>query len=572
MPDNLFIIRSFGLFFRYSPVRLVALFLISLFLGLNQGMTIVLLIPLLELLDPAKTAASPNKWSGLLNSIFDRIGLEVNLTLILVIFTLCLLLIAVLNYYQSIMQAAYQQEFSYQTRKRLFKKIITSDWRFLNGKSKHNHIQVLTTEIPKMTTYYYFYLGLATKIIFIVAHVALALLLSVKFTLIVIFVGLIVFVSLRKFLKKAAFLGAGNIQAFRKMLKHIDDFWLTVKMAKVHHTEEFYYNKFNESNTLMLDHQYKQLKNRAIPQLLFTLAGVVSLVVVVYLAYSVAKLPLATLFVLILLFARIFPQFMGINGDMNMLVSNVESVRMVLAMDREIEVRDFEEIKQDGSIGFYHQLEIKDLNFAYDPETPLFTNFSVSIPACQMTGIVGKSGCGKTTLIDLIAGLQKAENGIIALDGKILTDDQLPSWRSRLGYLPQDAFFVDGTIRENLIWDSGRNLSDEQIFELLKQVSADQLVAGQIKGLDTYIVNYQYHFSGGERQRLALARVLIRDPKLLLLDEATSSLDRETEAQIMDCLVGLKKKVTIVFVTHRQNLKQYFDKIIDLDGETNGIK
>jgi len=572
MPDNLFIIRSFGLFFRYSPVRLVALFLIALFLGLNQGMTIVLLIPLLELLDPAKTAASPNKWSGFLNSILDRTGLEANLTLILVIFTLCLLLIAVLNYYQSIMQAAYQQEFSYQTRKRLFKKIITSDWGFLNGKSKHNHIQVLTTEIPKMTTYYYFYLGLATKIIFIVAHVALALLLSVKFTLIVIFVGLIVFVSLRKFLKKAAVLGAGNIQAFRKMLKHIDDFWLTVKMAKVHHTEEFYYNKFSESNTLMLDHQYKQLKNRAVPQLLFTLAGIVSLVIVVYLAYNVAKLPLATLFVLILLFARIFPQFTGINNDMNMLVSNVESVRMVLAMDREIEEREFEEKKMAESIGFCNQLEIKNLNFAYDPKIPLFTNFSVSIPARQMTGIVGKSGCGKTTLIDLIAGLQKAENGIIAVDGKILTDDQLPAWRSGLGYLPQDAFFIDGTIRENLIWDSGKDMSDEQIFELLKQVSAVQLVAGQIRGLDTYIVNYQYHFSGGERQRLALARVLIRNPKLLLLDEATSSLDRETEAQIMDCLVGLKKKVTIVFVTHRQNLKQYFDKIIDLDSETNGIK
>ncbi len=568
MPDNLFIIRSFGLFFRYSPVRLVALFLIALFLGLNQGITIVLLIPLLELLEPAKNAASTNKWGGLLNSIFDQFGLEVNLTLILVIFMLCLLLIAVLNYYQSIMQAAYQQEFSYHTRKRLFKKIITSDWRFLNGKSKHNHIQVLTTEIPKMTTYYYFYLGLTTKIIFIVAHVALALILSVKFTLIVVFLGLIVFVALRRFLKKAAILGAGNIQAFRKMLKHIDDFWLTVKMAKVHHTEEFYYNKFNESNTLILDHQYKQLRNRAVPQLLFTLAGVVSLVVVVYLAYNVAKLPLATLFVLILLFSRIFPQFMGINGDLNMLVSNVESVRMVLAMDREIEEHDFEKTELDGSIELNQQLEIKNLNYAYLPKIPLFTNFSVSVPARKMTGIVGKSGCGKTTLIDLIAGLQKVENGIIAVDGKKLTDDQLPAWRSGLGYLPQDAFFIDGTIRENLIWDSGQNLSDEQIFEVLKQVNADHLVSGRKQGLDSFIANYQYHFSGGERQRLALARVLIRNPKLLLLDEATSSLDHETEAQIMDCLVRLKKKVTIVFVTHRQNLKQYFDKIIDLDCET----
>jgi len=567
MPDNWFILRSFGLFFRYNPGRLIALFLITLFLGFNQGITVVLLIPLLELLDPAKASASPGKWSGIIHSIFDRTGLEVNLTLILIIFTLCLLLIAILNYHQSTMQAAYQQEFSYQTRKRLFKKIVTSDWTFLNRTSKHNHIQVLTTEIPKMTTYYYFYLGLATKFIFIVAHVVLALMLSVKFTAFVVFTGLVIFILLRKNLKKAGILGTGNIQAFRKMLQHIDDFWVTVKMAKIHNTEEFYYKKFEESNTLMLDQQYKQLKNRAFPQLLFTLAGTVSLIVVVYLAYHVAHLPLTSLFVLILLFARIFPQFMGINSDMNMLVSNVESVRMVLAMDSEIKERAFEDRKLDGSIEFYHQLEIKNLNFAYDPKIPLFTNFSDSIPARKITGIIGKSGCGKTTLIDLIAGLQKTENGVIAVDGKILTDDQLPAWRSGLGYLPQDSFFIDGTIRENLIWDSGQDLSDGKIFEVLKQVNAERLISGQKQSLDTIIANYQYHFSGGERQRLALARVLIRKPKLLLLDEATSALDPENEALIMDCLVRLKKNVTIVFVSHRQNLKVYFDKIINLNDE-----
>lgn len=565
MTDNRFILRSFGLFFKHKPSRLILLFFISLFLAFNQGITIVLLIPLLGLLDPAQTSAAPNKWTDLLSSVFNRSGLEVNLALILAVFTLCLLLMAVLNYYQTIMQAAYQQEFSYETRKRLFKKIITSDWTFLNGKSKHNHIQVLTTEIPKMTTYYYYYLSLATKIIFIAAHVILALMLSVKFTVFVVVIGLFVFVLLRNYLKKAAILGAANIQAFRIMLKQIDDFWLTVKMAKVHSTEQFYYKKFDESNTLMLNHQFKQLKNRAIPQLLFTLAGVVSLVVIVYLAYGITKVPFTSLFVLILLFARIFPQFTGINGDMNMMVSGVESVKMVLEMDREIEEQDFEEKKMDGKIDFNHQMEIKNLDFAYDPKVPLFTNFSESIPARKMTGIIGKSGYGKTTLIDIIAGLQKAGSNAISVDGVTLTGDQLPTWRSELGYLPQDPFFVDGTIRENLIWDSGRNVPDKEIFEVLKLVNADHLVTAQKRGLDTFVVNFQYHFSGGEKQRLALARVLIRKPKLLLLDEATSSLDPENEVQIMECLDRLKKDVTIVFVTHRQNLKSYFDKIIDLN-------
>jgi ATP-binding cassette subfamily C protein len=517
------------------------------------------------LLDPSSAGQASNKWIEIIQSIVNFTGIHFNLTLILAVFTVSLLSIAFLTYFQSTLQAAYQQEFSYQTRKRLFKKIITSEWSFLNGTSKHNHIQVLTTEIPKMTTYYYYYLSLATKAIFIITHIVLAFFLSASFTCFVVFVGALVFIMMRKNLKQAALLGAGNIQAFRKMLKHIDDFWITVKMAKVHNSEEFYYKKFDETNQMMLEQQYQQLRNRAIPQLLFTLVGIVSLVLIVYVAYGIVKLPLTSLFVLILLFARIFPQFMSLNSDLNLIISNVESVKMVLAMDHEIPEREFEKTKQKESIEFRNDIEIRNLNFSYNPAVKLFSNFSGSIQANKITGIVGQSGCGKTTLIDILAGLQKVSDGAILIDGIPLNAGNLAIWRNSLGYLPQDSFFIDGTIRENLIWDSGNSLTDEKLFELLKQVNADQLVSSQKQGLDTFIANYQYHFSGGERQRLALVRVLIRNPKLLLLDEATSALDPTNESQIMECLLHLKKEVTIVFVTHRQNLRTYFDQIIDLD-------
>lgn len=564
MQDNWFIFKSFSLFFRHKPGRLIFLFLITLFLGVNQGATIVLLIPLLELLNPMQSGDSSGKWTLALRSLLDRTGIELNLELILMIFAFILILVAVLTYIQTLVQSAYQQEFSYRTRKRIFKKIILSDWNFLNGKSKHNHIQILTTEIPKMTTYYYYYLGLTSKILFIIAHVTLALMISIKFTLFVVISGMLIFLLLRNHLKTAMLLGNANIQTFRKMLKHIDDFWLTVKMAKVHNTEDFYYKKFNDSNLQMLHYQQKQIKNRAFPQLLFTLSGIISLIIVVYLAYYVIKLPLASLFVLILLFARIFPQFSGLNNDLNMLVSNAGSVKMVLELDREIQDRDFEETKGSGKIFLNHQLEIRDLNFGYESNR-LFTHFSESIPAKKMTGIIGRSGRGKTTLIDIITGLQHVGEQVLTVDGTALNKNDLALWRRNLGYLPQDPFFIDGTLRENLIWDSEKIMPDEKILEILKQINADHLVSDQKSGLDTFIVNYAYHFSGGERQRLALARVLLREPELLLLDEATSALDPENEARIMDCLVRLKEKVTIVFVTHRQNLHSYFDKIINLD-------
>jgi len=165
----------------------------------------------------------------------------------------------------------------------------------------------------------------------------------------------------------------------------------------------------------------------------------------------------------------------------------------------------------------------------------------------------------------LIAGLQIPVSGEIRIDGQLLEQTNRSAWKTGIGYLPQDAFFIDGTLRENLIWDSHKEISDIEINEVLHLVNAAHLINRFESGLGTHLVNYQFHFSGGERQRLALARVLLRRPQILILDEATSSLDADNEKQIMELLAALKNKVTILFVTHRTSVLSYFDKIIKID-------
>ncbi|MCE5175050.1 MAG: ABC transporter ATP-binding protein [Bacteroidales bacterium] len=564
MSKNRFILKSFRLFFEYKPIKIVTLFLITLFQGFSQGITILLLIPMLGLLDPSHSSEKSSKWTDMWRMVMEKTGMETTLGVVLATFACCMVAVAILQYVQSTMQSTYQQGFSYEMRKRLFRKIIDSDWTFLNGRSKHNHIQVLTTEIPKMTTYYYYYLGLASKLLFIAAHVILAFLVSFQFTLLVAVSGLLTLAVLNRWLKKTEQLGSANIQAFRRLLKRIDDFWLTVKIAKIHHSENFYFQKYDESNKQMLDYQNAQVRNRNIPQLLFFLVGILILILVVYLSYSVVHLPLTTLFVLILLFARIFPQFSGINSDLNMLVSNQASVRMVLDMDREMKDSEMEPETTSSVIEIHDRIEIRNLSFSYQAKHPIFDHFSATIPANKMTGIVGKSGSGKTTLLDIITGLQQPETPSIYIDGLPLMKERLSAWKHALGYLPQDSFFVDGTLRENLIWDASTQPTDEEILRVLASVKAEHLITSQPNGLNTNISNYQYHFSGGERQRLALARVLLRKPLLLLLDESTSALDPDTERSIMECLANLKKELTIVFVTHRSYLSEYFDAKIEI--------
>ncbi len=563
MQKYLFIVKTFRLLREHQPWKLVLIFLFTLLQGVMSGFSIVLLIPLLQLLSIGGEG-EPGGIALFIQNLADKAGLSLTLGSILLIYMVLLTLSALLQYWKSILDARYQQTFIYGLRRRLFRKIIMTDWQLLNSRSKTNHLQVLTKEVPNLANYYYFYLQLLTTLIMTAAYISYALIISGRFTLIIVAVGIVLFLFLRKFLFKAFRFGEGYVSSYNRLLKYIDDFWQTVKIAKVHSSEDFYYDRFDEASTSLLDMEYRMQRNWSLPQLIQRLAGLLVLVGVVWFGYRSGTVPMASFVILILLFSRIFPQFIALNTDINMIVSNVASVRLVLQLDDELPDQR-EKVPGDYSpVALNSEIRMEDVGFSYPDGKKLFDGFSAEIRANTITGIVGQSGRGKTTLIDLLAGLQKPDSGRIMIDGRLLNDDLLPGWKAGLGYLPQDPFFIDGTLRENLLWDSRGSISDEEIWDVLAQVNATHLVKRFRKELDAFIVNYQFAFSGGECQRLALARVLLRKPSLLLLDEATSSLDQENEAVIMEVLEHLKEKVTIVFVTHRDSVSRWFDSTISL--------
>ena len=561
--DPIFI-KSFKMLLSFKPGKLFLLFVLTLFLGFFSGFSIVLLIPLLQIFTQ-NTDGQSSQIAKTLRELAETAGVELNLETILITYVILLSVMAMLELWKSLLDSKYQQTFIDQIRSRLFRKIIMADWKLLNNKSKTNHLQVLTTEVPSMSDYFFFVMRVLTGLIMTTSYVVWAMLVSIKFTLIIIVFGFILFFLLRKFLFKAFYLGEDFLNSYNRLLKYIDDFWLTVKIAKVHSSENFYYTKFRSVSSSLLDLEYQMQKNHSLPQFIYRISGILMLVLIVYIGYRFDLIPITSFFILIILFSRIYPQFTSINTQINIIVTKFSSVKLVMQLDNDFPDIDIQSNESSLSIPLEKEIDIKNLNFSYSGDEELFNNFNTKIPAFNLVGIIGQSGRGKTTLIDLIAGLQLPLSGEISLDGQVLNRENLPHWRKSIGYLPQDSFFIDGSLRENLVWDSHRSISETKIRNVLKQVNGLHLLDRLEKGLDEEIVNYQFHFSGGERQRLALARVLLREPKILLLDEATSSLDEDNEEQIMELLANLKTKVTILFVTHRTSVLPWFDKIIRLD-------
>jgi ATP-binding cassette subfamily C protein len=192
-------------------------------------------------------------------------------------------------------------------------------------------------------------------------------------------------------------------------------------------------------------------------------------------------------------------------------------------------------------------------------------DLSLTIKRGEFLVLTGASGAGKTTFVDLLAGLLSPTSGRIAVGDDTLDSTIMADWRKRLAYVPQDSFLFNDSIRRNLSW-ANPDAGEAQMWQALEITEAAKLVRGMKDGLDTVVGERGVLVSGGERQRIALARALLRKPLLLILDEATSALDRESERRILAELRSMAPRPTIVLVAHRTENLAASDRVIGLDG------
>ena len=191
----------------------------------------------------------------------------------------------------------------------------------------------------------------------------------------------------------------------------------------------------------------------------------------------------------------------------------------------------------------------KDVSFSYS-EKEVLRQVNLTIPAGSITLLIGESGAGKTTIVDMIVGLNRPSGGVILLDGVDMTEISLKTWRKHIGYVPQEMTLLRGSIADNItLGDPCLTKSD--LIEALKLAGAWDFVSALPDGPDSDIGTMGAKLSGGQRQRLSLARALVHKPTLLLLDEVTSALDQKTEMEICNNIRGLLGKVTILAITHR---------------------
>lgn len=212
-------------------------------------------------------------------------------------------------------------------------------------------------------------------------------------------------------------------------------------------------------------------------------------------------------------------------------------------------------------------MEFKDVTFHYPtrPNHPVLRKINLKIRQGQNIGLVGPSGCGKTTIIALLERFYDISSGEILINGKPLTKIDIKAYRERASLVSQETTLYQGTVRENITLGLNQDVSDEEVFQACKDANIHEFIQSLPEGYNTEAGSKGLTFSGGQRQRLATARALLRSPEFLFLDEATSALDTESERMVQAALENAKKGRTTIAVAHRLSTVQDCDAIFVLE-------
>lgn len=396
-------------------------------------------------------------------------------------------------------------------------------------------------------------------------YIALALMMSWRATLGAMVVGVLIAYALSRLVRMARRAGARQTQLLKDLLGRLTDVLYAVKPLKAM-ARETLIGPLLEKETRRLNRALRRevLGKEALsalqePLLVASLAGGL------YVALTHWALPFNTLIILALLFSRVLGSLNKIQREYQKMVT-CESAFWSLRGTIDRSEAEREMVHGTTKPILRHALALKQVSFSYG-DHPVLREVSLSIPAGQLATLVGLSGTGKTSLVDLIVGLVRPQAGDVWIDDVPLREVDLRAWRQAVGYVPQETFLLHESVLVNVtLGDPELTLAD--VESSLRAAGAWEFVNALPEGLQTSVGERGARLSGGQRQRVAIARALVHKPQLLILDEATASLDPESEAAICATVRHLRGQMTILAISHQPALLEAADTVYRLERGT----
>lgn len=474
-----------------------------------------------------------------------------------------------------------QNDFISQNRNRMISRVLGE---FLNrpyeqylGADIPTVFRITDNDIPHMFSLVLSALQLASEVVVSCLIFIMMLIMDAKMTLfVVVLFGVMTLFIVKVFKPKLNRIGVKNQSIQSRIAKWRLQAIYGLKDVKVLNREEFFVRNYYESGKIGADVATTYAVMNNIPRLMIETVFIVGVLgfIAIYINGGGDMGAIANTLVAFGVAAiRVLPSVNRINTYITQISYTQPSLDFVYqnlqeGMKTDVMLKERKANSQREKLKLENQIELKHITFQYpDGDKNIFTDAHMIVPKGKSVGIIGTSGAGKSTIVDILLGLLHAQEGEITCDGVDIFKNY-ESWLAQIGYIPQAIYLVDESIRENIAFGiDEKDIDEKRIWEVLEEAQLKEFVEGLPNGLDTTIGDRGVRLSGGQRQRIGIARALYHDPEILVFDEATSALDNDTEAAVMEAVNSFHGKKTMIIIAHRLNTIEKCDIIYRVDNE-----
>jgi len=551
-------------FVAFAGAKGIAAAALSALGAVFEGVGLILLVPLLSLLTAADDG--PGWIKRTVAQCLDAAGVQTRtarLALLLVLFAALVVIRALVIARRDTTLAELQLGFVGQIRLRVARALAAAPWPAVSRLQHARVTQLISGDIQRIAGAARFVVQFFTTLVLTVCQIAVAFLLAPVLTAIAL--GLIALgVAAGVLMLGRAFnIGARLTRTGVALMHETGQFLGGLKLAAGQNRQADFVAEFAASIAAIKRQQLtfnrQQIVNRFAASVITGFVGAL----VVFVGLTALGTSPTILIAMLLVFARISAPVMQISQTMQQFAHTLPAYAEVFALERELAAAPQPPADAAGPMA-PGTIVFRDVTFRYEDThsvRSVIAGLNVTIEPGSFVGVSGPTGAGKTTFVDLLVGLIEPQRGTITISGTPLRGHAAVSWRDHVSYVAQDPYLFGDSIRRNLLW-ARPQASEAELWQALALAEADGFVRRLDHGLDTMLGERGTLISGGERQRLCLARAVLRRPRLLVLDEATSAIDVATEQAILKRLIALESRPTIVMIAHREASLAFCDRVL----------
>lgn len=546
---------------RRYPRQVVGVSTLLLLGGISEAFGVASLLPLLGILTEGTGGAGAGVVGGMIDSLLEAVGLRPTIGTVLSLVVGGTVLKAVLNAIAMREAGHVTARMAADLRLDLIRALMTARWSHFTEQSLGGLANAMSTEAMRGATVFFVSANILSSSLQALFYGLLALAVSPYATVAAFVFGVSMILLFNSLIRMSRQAGEQYTAVLSSLITRLTDGVNAIKPLKAMAREESLQPLLEAETRDLLKAQERQTTSAA---LLTSAQEIFTVLVIgagVYLAITRLDMDLQRL----LFIAFLFQRMAGRVGEIQARYQQLAEFESALwAIDESVrKATSAREINPGNEVPHLAtRIRFEGITFRYGSRT-VFQGLDLELPAHKLVTIVGPSGIGKTTFIDLITGLVSPEEGTIWIDDTSLSDADLRQWRRKIGYVPQEVILVHDSVLLNVTLGD-ESLTEREVEEALRGADAWEFVSALPDGVHTAVGERGMKLSGGQRQRLAIARALIRNPDLLILDEATTALDPKTEEEIARTLLRLRDSLTILAVSHQTRLVEVADHVIDL--------